>query len=171
MAQNTIITVVFGSIVAQPDCDAIVNAANKNLRAGSGVSGAVHDAAGKELEPYTSRFAPLNVGEALATPAFNLPCRYIIHTVGPKHWEDPTPEQSLRRTIRSTLQLADENGIKKLAVPAISTGVHGYPQDEAVAIMVSEVTVQSPTLKSIEEIRFVVRDEYIHQLFLDEFQN
>jgi O-acetyl-ADP-ribose deacetylase (regulator of RNase III) len=161
------ITVTHGNIVAQPDCDGVVNAANKNLRAGSGVCGAIHDAAGKDLETFASRFAPLNVGEALATPAFNLPCRCIIHTVGPKYWADPTPEESLRRAIRSTLLLADENGLKRLAVPAISTGVYGYPPEEAVPIMVSEAENLRQQLKSLEEIRFVVRDAHLNWLFVD----
>lgn len=167
MRPAPIITVAHGNIVNQPDCDGVVNAANSNLRAGSGVCGAIHDAAGKDLEPYTSRFAPLNVGEALATPAFNLPCRYIIHTVGPKYWADPTPEASLRRAIRSTLLLADENGLKRLAVPAISTGVYGYPPEEAVPILVSEAANLRPQLKSLEEIRFVVRDAHLNWLFVD----
>lgn len=166
-AITTKITVVLGNIVNQPDCDGVVNAANKNLRAGSGVCGAIHDAAGKDLEPYASRFAPLNVGEALATPAFRLPYRFIIHTVGPKHWEDPTPEASLRRAIRSTLQLADENGLKRLALPALSTGVYGYPPEEAVPIMVSEANNLIQKLNSLEEVRFVVRDAHLNWLFTD----
>lgn len=164
-AITTKITVILGNIVKQADCDGVVNAANKNLRAGSGVCGAIHDAAGKELETYASRFAPLNVGEALATPAFNLPCRYIIHTVGPKYWEAPTPEASLRRAIRNTLLLADENGLRRLAVPAISTGVYGYPAEEAIPIMVSEADCLLPQLKSLEEIRFVVREIHVYEIF------
>ena len=167
-AKQPKITVALGNIVAQSDCDGVVNAANKNLRAGSGVCGAIHDAAGKNLEPYASRFAPLNIGEALATPAFDLPCRFIIHTVGPKYWEDPTPEASLRRAIRNTLLLADENGLKRLAVPAISTGVYGYPPEEAIPIMVSEASAQASKLKSLEEIRFVVREAHLNRLFIDE---
>lgn len=162
------ITVVLGNIVNQPNCDGVVNAANKNLRAGSGVCGAIHDAAGKDLEPYASRFAPLNVGEALATPAFQLPYRFIIHTVGPKYWEDPAPEENLRRAIRSTLQLADENGVKRLAMPAISTGVYGYPPEEAVPIMVSEAVKVANGLDTLKEVRFAVRDTYLQRLFTDE---
>lgn len=163
---NPTITVILGNIVKQDDCDGVVNAANKRLRAGSGVCGAIHDAAGKDLEPYASRFAPLNVGEALATPAFNLPYRFIIHTVGPKYWEDRTPEESLRRAIRSTLLLADENNLTRLAIPAISTGVYGYPVEEAIPIMASEARNQLALLKSLKEIRFVVRDEYLQRLFV-----
>lgn len=160
------ITVVVGNIVSQPDCDGIVNAANQNLRAGSGVCGAIHDAAGKDLETYASRLAPLNVGEALATPAFKLNCRYIIHTVGPKFWSDPAPEESLRRAIRSTLLLADENGLKRLAVPAISTGVYGYPPEEAAPIMVSEASKHLLSLNSLQEIRFVVRESHVYGIFV-----
>ena len=79
MKRQSFISVVKGNIVSQPDCDAVVNAANKNLRAGSGVCGAIYDAAGPLLEPFSVNLAPLAVDEAVATPAFGLGCRYIIH--------------------------------------------------------------------------------------------
>lgn len=159
-----------GNIVKQNDCDGIVNAANKNLRAGSGVCGAIHDVAGKELEAYASKFAPLKVGEALATPAFKLQCRFIIHTLGPKFWEDPTPEENLRRAIRNTVLLADENGLKRLAVPAISTGVYGYPPDKAAPVIVGATKDVLEKLKSLEEIRFVVASDIMLSLFEKEIR-
>ncbi|MFN9941300.1 MAG: macro domain-containing protein, partial [bacterium] len=101
---GTVITVVTGNIVGQPDCDGVVNAANASLMAGSGVCGAIHAAAGPRLEPFARRFAPLRVGDALATPGFDLPgCRLIIHTVGPKYFDDRDPPIPLARAMQSAI--------------------------------------------------------------------
>ena len=84
-----IVTACLGNIVEQPDCDAIVNSANTSLRAGSGVCGAIHRAAGPELERYAVQFAPLGLAQAVATPGFNLPNRIVIHCRGPNFHFDP----------------------------------------------------------------------------------
>ncbi len=157
------VTVVKGNIVRQTDCDGVVNSANPNLRAGSGVCGAIYAAAGSRLEPYSSQFAPLQIGEALATPAFDMGCRYIIHTRGPKYYEDADPPGNLEKAMRNTIALADENGLTRLAVPAISMGVYGYPAEEAVPILVRAASEMAGTLKNLLEIRFVVvSDELLH---------
>lgn len=160
------ITALKGNIVAQTDCDGIANSANAHLIAGSGVCGAIYRAAGPQLEPYTARLAPLSLGEALASPAFELGCRYIIHTRGPKYFEDPNPPANLAKCIRSALALADRNGLVRLAVPAISTGVYGYPAAEAVPIMVSAAHQMAGVVTSLEEIRFVVVSDELLELFL-----
>ena len=157
------ITVVKGNIVRQADCDGVVNSANPNLRAGSGVCGAIYAAAGPRLEPYSSQFAPLQIGEALATPAFDMGCRYIIHTRGPKYYEDADPPGSLEKAMRNTIALADENGLTRLAVPAISMGVYGYPVEEAVPILVRVASQMAGAFQNLLEIRFVVvSDELLH---------
>lgn len=157
------LTVVKGNIVKQADCDGIVNSANSNMRAGSGVCGAIYAAAGPRLEPYSSQFAPLHIGEALATPAFDLGCRYIIHTRGPKYHEDADPPKNLAKSMRNTIALADQNGLTRLAVPAISMGVYGYPVVEAVSILVTTASQMAGALKNLQEIRFVViSDELLH---------
>ncbi len=170
MQQQPFINVVLGNIVRQPDCDAVVNAANKNLRSGSGVCGAIYDAAGPLLEPFSIKLAPLAVGEAVATPAFGLGCRYIIHTLGPKYRLDEDPVGNLSRAARSAILLADENGVKRLAMPAISTGVYGYPAEEAVPIIVTAANETLGKLRSIEEVRFVVTSNLMLAIFKNALQ-
>ena len=165
MSHRIKISVVKGNIVSQPDCDAIVNAANKNLRAGSGVCGAIYDAAGPLLEPFSVKLAPLAVGEAVATPAFGLACRYIIHTLGPRYLFDEDPPGNLAKALRSTILLADENSVKRLAMPAISTGVYAYPAEEAVPIIVETAKALLDRLNNLEEIRFVASSNLILALF------
>jgi O-acetyl-ADP-ribose deacetylase (regulator of RNase III) len=160
------ITVRVGDIVHQADCDAIVNSANPYLRAGSGVCGAIYAAAGPELEPCSRRFAPLLVGQAIATRAFQLPNRWIIHVRGPRYRFDREPAANLRRAMESVLQLADQKGMVRIAVPAISMGVYGYPPDEAVPILVKTTIDALRETKSLQEVRFVVLQHELARLFL-----
>jgi O-acetyl-ADP-ribose deacetylase (regulator of RNase III) len=161
------ITVMVGNITRQSDCDGIVNSANEYLIAGGGVCGAIHEAAGPELEAYGRRHAPLALGEAIATPAFRLTARYVIHVRGPKFLQDPDPGGNLARALRSALWLADQNGIECLAVPAISMGVYGYPADQAVPILVDTAKSLLARLKTLREIRFVVTSAALAKTFQD----
>ena len=160
------ISVIVGDIVRQPDCDAIVNSANPSLRSGSGVCGAIYDAAGPELEPCSKRFAPLLVGQAILTPAFRLPNHWIIHVRGPRYQFDPEPAANLKRAMESVLQLADQHGIARIAVPAISMGVYGYPAEEAVPILVKTTIDALRDTKSLQEVRFVVMQPELGTVFL-----
>ena len=130
------ITIVRGDITKQPDCDAIVNSANRSLRGGSVACGAIYRAAGPKLEPCSIQLAPLALGSAVITPGFNLPNRLIIHALGPKYLIDPDPAGNLASAMRNTLLLADENEVARVAVPAISMGIFGYPPAEAIPILV-----------------------------------
>lgn len=159
------ITVVMGNIVQQPDCDAIVNSANPNLRAGSGVCGAIYRAAGPDLEPCSTQFAPLGLGEAIVTPGFNLPNRLIVHVRGPKYLFDPAPASNLAKAMQSIVSLAEQEEIRKIAVPAISMGVYQYPHEEAVRILVATAKAMAFETKCVEEIRFVVLDRDLYALF------
>ena len=154
-----------GNIVKQVDCDAIVNSANQNLRAGSGVCGAIHAAAGPELEVFSHALAPLGLAEAVATPGFRLPNRVVIHVRGPKYHFDPDPAQYLARALRNVLLLADQQMIERVAVPGISMGVYAYPPAEAVPILVRTAYETGHDLHHLREIRFVVVDTAIKTLF------
>ena len=128
-----------GSIV-NLEVDAIVNAANSSLQGGGGVDGAIHRAAGPRLAESAARQAPCPPGEARLTNGFDLKAKYVIHTVGPVYdGGTDDAEETLARCYRSSLELADERKVGSVAVPAISTGVFGYPSAAAAAVAVREI--------------------------------
>ena len=132
--------------------DAIVNAANEALLPGGGVCGAIHDAAGPELAVACRRVAPCPTGEARLTPGFHLPARYVIHAVGPVWYGGGAGEADLlAQTYRASLHLARTHGLKSVAIPAISTGIYGYPLGAATGIAVATVRaeVRKPGLDSV----------------------
>ena len=159
------ITVVQGDIVRQFDCEAIVNSANEYLIAGGGVCGAIYRAAGRELEPYTKRLAPLGLGESVISPGFELTARWIIHTRGPKYHTDPDPPRHLAQALESAIRLADQNRVTRVAVPAISMGIYGYPVEEAVPMIVEKALVLSSAVNHLKEIRFVLLESALCDLF------
>ncbi|CED90893.1 O-acetyl-ADP-ribose deacetylase [Actinomyces succiniciruminis] len=137
------IEAVRGDITTQ-EVDAIVNAANSGLLGGGGVDGAIHRAAGPRLLQAcrelraTSLPDGLPVGEAVATPGFDLPARWVIHTVGPNRHAGQTDPALLRAAFRSSLELAQELGCRSVAMPAISAGVYGWDADAVARAAVTE---------------------------------
>ena len=121
--------------------DAIVNAANTSLKAGDGVGGAIFEAAGEaELQAACDKLAPIATGDAVVTPGFRLPARFVIHTAGPvyqdgRHGE----EEKLRASYRNSLKRAIENRCKSIAFPLISSGIYGYPKDKALRAATDEI--------------------------------
>ncbi|HEY9794020.1 MAG TPA: O-acetyl-ADP-ribose deacetylase [Leptolyngbyaceae cyanobacterium] len=149
------IAVIEGDITQQP-VDAIVNAANSSLLGAGGVDGAIHRAAGSGLLKECRRLNGCKTGDAKITKGYNLPANWVIHTVGPV-WQDGNhgEDELLASCYRRCLELAEQQGIRTLAFPAISTGVYRFPPDRAARIAVSEVKMFLESHTSLEQVIFV----------------
>lgn len=135
--------------------DAIVNAANSRLLGGGGVGGAIHRAAGPELLVECRKIGGCPTGEARITGGYRLSARYVIHTVGPVyHGGDQGEPELLAACYRNSLSLATGHGIKSIAFPSISTGVYGYPLEEATRIALFEAKQFSESRGTLEKIVF-----------------
>lgn len=152
--------------------DAIVNAANSSLLGGGGVDGAIHRAAGPRLLEAcrelrrTSLPDGLPVGQAVATDAFDLPCRWVIHTVGPNRHAGETDPALLASCFTESLAVADELGARSIAFPAVSAGVYGWAADE-VARVALQATLDSPAVREgrLDLVRFVLFGEPVLRAF------
>lgn len=148
------------------EVDAIVNAANQRMLGGGGVDGAIHRAAGPRLleacraVPEVGPGVRCPTGQARITPGFDLPARYVIHTVGPV-WQDGNHDEDklLANCYRSCLKLAAENNIRSIAFPAISTGAYGFPPDRAAKIAVHEVSDFISHDSAVQRIIFTCFDQ------------
>ena len=145
--------------LTQEAADSIVNAANRKMLGGGGVDGAIHRAAGPALLeacraiPEVQPGVRCPTGEARITPGFELPARYIIHTVGPVYRGHPRDAELLASAFRSSLELAVAHELRSIAFPAISCGAYGYPVEDAAAVSAAVVHERAWVL---DEIRFVL---------------
>ncbi|MCI0353926.1 MAG: O-acetyl-ADP-ribose deacetylase [Acidobacteria bacterium] len=155
---KAIVELAQGDIVRQ-DVDAIVNAANSSLIRGGGVDGAIHRAAGPELQAECSKLGGCPTGEARITRAYRLAARYVIHAVGPVYSGSPRDAELLASCYRNSLEIAAQHGLRRLAFPAISTGVYGYPLDEAAVVSLTAVKQHLDACAGIEMVRFVLWDQ------------
>lgn len=140
--------------------DAIVNAANTDLQMGGGVCGAIFKAAGAaQLQAACDKLAPIKTGEAVITPGFNLPAKFIVHAAGPvyQHWNKEQNEQHLRAAYTNSLKRAVENKCESIAFPLISSGIYGYPKDEA--LQVAALAIQDFLADHDLDVTLVVFDK------------
>jgi O-acetyl-ADP-ribose deacetylase (regulator of RNase III) len=141
------------------DVDAIVNAANTRLLGGGGVDGAIHRAAGPQLLEECRDIGGCPTGEARITRGYNLPARYVIHTVGPVYSGKPQDSQLLTNCYLNSLTLAVENNLATIAFPAISCGVYGYPIEDACKIAVDTSCNFLKTNSVLKKIIFILFSE------------
>lgn len=145
-----------GDIAQQDGFDAVVNAANAELRIGGGVAGAIHRAAGPGLEKECRRHAPIEPGECVITGAHDLPNDHVIHCLGPVYGRDEPSDELLASCYRNALRLAEENRLRSVAFPAISTGAFGYPMREATEVALRTILGLAPELRHVKQIRFAL---------------
>ena len=154
--------------ITKTEVDVIVNAANTSLLGGGGVDGAIHKAGGKtileECIAIRNKQGGCAVGEAVITTAGNLPASFVIHTVGPV-WNGDKEEKKklLANCYTNSLQLAEDNNLRTIAFPNISTGIYHFPKDKASKIAIE--TIQSFSFQFIEEVKFVCFDEENYNLY------
>lgn len=161
------IEITLGDITTY-SCDAIINAANSSLAAGGGVCGAIFDAAGYfELQKACDKIGNCKTGHAVITPGFNLKAKYVIHAVGPIYRGESSAPY-LKSTYESIIKVAIENNLKSIAIPSISTGIYGYPKDEAVKIALE--TIINSDVSSLDKIYLVCYNQQIYDLYINEIK-
>lgn len=168
--QGIVIQLAVGDITNQPDMDAVVNAANARLMPGGGVAGAIHRAAGPGLAAECRPLAPIKPGAAVITSGQQLPNRWIIHCLGPVHGIDEPSDKLLADCYRNAIELAERNGIERIAFPAISTGAFGYPLQEAAGITAHALKTCLHTGSPVSLIRFVLYDDDAFEAFRNAFE-
>ncbi|HZQ23982.1 MAG TPA: O-acetyl-ADP-ribose deacetylase [Terriglobales bacterium] len=149
--------------ITKEDADAIVNAANSALLGGGGVDGAIHRAGGpdilKECKQIVGKIGQLPAGQAVITTAGRLPAKFVIHTVGPVYRGGKRGEaKTLASCYRESIRIADEHLLNSVAFPSISTGIYGYPVDEAAGIAVAAVLQALRTTTDLKMVRFILFD-------------
>ncbi len=172
---NTEIKIIKADITKQI-VDAIVNAANTSLMGGGGVDGAIHRAGGakilEECRAIVAKQGGCKTGEAVITSAGNMKAKFVIHTVGPVwHGGKNNEEQLLASAYSNSLKLAEKNNVKSIAFPKISTGVYGFPKDNAAKIALQTVNDFISSSNNIKEILFVCFDDENYSIYNQRYQS
>uniref|UniRef100_A0A7C3J561 O-acetyl-ADP-ribose deacetylase n=1 Tax=candidate division WOR-3 bacterium TaxID=2052148 RepID=A0A7C3J561_UNCW3 len=157
--------------ITEMEVDAIVNAANKTLLGGGGVDGAIHRKAGPKLLEECRKLNGCETGEAKITKGYNLKAKYVIHTVGPVYNDGKSGESRLLyNSFYNSLKLAKDYGIKTIAFPAISTGVYGYPKEDAAKVSLGAIYDFLSKEGWFEKIFIVLYDEKTYKIFKNVFE-
>jgi O-acetyl-ADP-ribose deacetylase len=146
---------------------AIVNAADNELSVGGGVSGAIHKVAGPKLFDECYILNGCKTGEAKLTKGYNLPAKYVIHTVGPVYSGKPKDKENLAKSYQSCLEIASKNNLKSISFPSISTGIYGYPVKEASAAAITTIIEYLLKHEEIERVRMVLYSEGDYKIYRD----
>ena len=157
---------LFKGDITQLKLDAIVNAANSTLLGGGGVDGAIHRAAGSDLLEECKTLKGCFTGDAKITKAYKLPCKHVIHTVGPI-WRGGQCQESklLKSCYKNSLKLAEKHELESIVFPNISTGVYAYPKEEAAEIAIDTVMGRASKHQHLKEIIFCVFDDANYELY------
>lgn len=165
---GAVLELVEGDIVAQK-VDAIVNAANSTLLGGGGVDGAIHRAGGPEILAECRTLGGCETGDAKITRAGRLPASYVIHAVGPMYWREGPQRAAelLASAYRRSLEVAEENGLRSVAFPSISTGAYGYPMGDAAHVALRTVTdwLSTAQPENVELVRFVLYGRRAYEVY------
>ena len=171
---NKLSIILIEGDITEVEADAIVNAANRYLKHGGGVAGAIVRKGGYEIQresdEYVRRHGPLPVGGVAVTSAGKLKAKYVIHAVGPVYG-DPRGDEKLAEAIRNSLSKAEELGLRSIALPAISTGVYGYPLKKCAEIMVNVLKEFSEKAKNLKKVLVVLYGDKAYNEFLRVFDD
>jgi O-acetyl-ADP-ribose deacetylase (regulator of RNase III) len=157
--------------LTERDVDAIVNAANSHLQHGGGVAGAIVKKGGQIIQEESDKIGVTPVGTAVITTAGKLPAKFVIHTVGPRIGEGDE-DNKLKNAVLSSLMLASQKGLKSISIPAVSSGIFGFPKDRCAKILVGEsaLFLKENKESSLDTVEFCIRDDATLDYFKKEFQ-
>ncbi len=170
LPNNRVIKVILGDITEE-ETDAIVNAANSRLQHGGGVAGAIVRKGGRIIQEESNKIGYCPVGDAVYTSAGSLKAKYVIHAVGPM-WGEGDEKKKLRSAVRRALEVATELKLKSVALPAISTGIFGYPKEEGTKVILDEVVrFLKERETTLQEVHLTNIDRQTSELFVNHIQN